>query len=64
MDDDKNFLGPNEVGESVLKGPSYCSGYFNNAEATTQALDEMGFFHTGDLAKYDDEGYFFIVDRM
>jgi fatty-acyl-CoA synthase len=63
MDDNKNFLGPNEVGELVLKGPSYCSGYFNNVEATTQALDEMGFFHTGDLARYDDEGYFYIVDR-
>ena len=63
MDDDKNFLGPNEVGELVLKGPSYCSVYFNNVEATTQALDEMGFFHTGDLARYDDEGYFYIVDR-
>ena len=63
MDDRKNFLGPNEVGELVLKGPSYCSGYFNNVEATAQALDEMGFFHTGDLAKFDDEGYFYIVDR-
>jgi fatty-acyl-CoA synthase len=63
MDDHKNFLGPEEVGEMVLKGPSYCSGYYNNVEATAQALDEMGFFHTGDLAKYDEEGYFYIVDR-
>jgi fatty-acyl-CoA synthase len=63
MDDQKNFLGPEEVGELVLKGPSYCSGYYNNVEATAQALDEMGFFHTGDLAKYDQEGYFYIVDR-
>jgi fatty-acyl-CoA synthase len=63
MDDQKNFLGPNQVGELVLKGPSYCSGYYNNVEATTKALDELGFFHTGDLAKYDREGYFYIVDR-
>ena len=57
------FLGPNEAGELVLKGPSYCSGYFNNPEATEAAIDERGFFHTGDLAYFDDEGYFYIVDR-
>jgi fatty-acyl-CoA synthase len=63
MDDQNNFLGPEEVGELVLKGPSYCSGYYNNVEATAQALDKQGFFHTGDLAKFDQEGYFYIVDR-
>jgi fatty-acyl-CoA synthase len=63
VDDGNNFLGPNEAGELVLKGPSYCSGYFNNPEATREAVDERGFFHTGDLAYFDDEGYFYIVDR-
>jgi fatty-acyl-CoA synthase len=63
MDDQKNFLGPNQVGELVLKGPSYCSGYYNDVEATSKALDSLGFFHTGDLARYDEEGYFYIVDR-
>jgi fatty-acyl-CoA synthase len=57
------FLGPNEAGELILKGPSYCSGYFNNPEATEAAVDERGFFHTGDLAYFDDEGCFYIVDR-
>ncbi|MBI3164175.1 MAG: long-chain fatty acid--CoA ligase [Chloroflexi bacterium] len=57
------FLGPNEAGELVLKGPSYSSGYFNNPEATKAAVDERGYFHTGDIAQYDDEGYFYIVDR-
>lgn len=61
--DGNRFLGPNEPGELVLKGPSYCSGYFNNPEATAAAIDERGFFHTGDVAYYDDEGYFYIVDR-
>ncbi len=60
---DGEYLGPNQVGELVLKGPSFCSGYFNNPEATANAVDDDGFFHTGDLAKYDDEGYFFIVGR-
>jgi len=57
------FLGPNEAGELVLKGPSYCSGYFNNPEATEAAVDEHGYFHTGDVVYFDDEGYFYIVDR-
>jgi len=63
VDDENNFLGPNEAGELVLKGPSYCSGYFNNPEATAEAVDERGYFHTGDMAQYDEEGYFYIVDR-
>ena len=63
VDDENQVLGPNEPGELILKGPSYCSGYFNNPEATASAVDEGGFFHTGDVAYYDEEGYFYIVDR-
>ena len=63
VDDGNTFLGPNESGELVLKGPSYSSGYFNDPEATEAAVDERGFFHTGDVAYYDEEGYFYIVDR-
>jgi len=63
VDDGNNFLGPNEAGELVLKGQSYCSGYFNDPEATAASVDDKGYFHTGDVAQYDDEGYFFIVDR-
>lgn len=57
------FLGTGAIGELILKGPSYCSGYFNDPQASEDAVDDMGYFHTGDLAKYDNEGYFFIVDR-
>ena len=63
VDSSGNFLGPNQVGELVLKGPSSCSGYFNNPQATDEAVDHQGYFHTGDLAKYDEQGYFYIVDR-
>ncbi len=63
VDDGNRFLGPNEAGELVLKGPSYCSGYFNDPQATKEAVDERGYFHTGDVAYFDEEHYFFIVDR-
>jgi fatty-acyl-CoA synthase len=63
MDDNGNFLGPDQDGELVLKGPSYCSGYFNNPQASAEAVDGGGYFHTGDVARYDAEGYFYIVDR-
>jgi fatty-acyl-CoA synthase len=63
VDRDNQPLGPNQVGELVLRGPSYCSGYFNDPEATAAAVDDEGWFHTGDLARYDEEWYFYIVDR-
>jgi fatty-acyl-CoA synthase len=63
IDDQGNFLGADEEGELVLKGPSYCSGYFNNPAASAAAVDERGYFHTGDVARFDAQGYFFIVDR-
>jgi fatty-acyl-CoA synthase len=63
VDDENRPLGPNQVGELVLKGPSHCSGYFNDPEATAAASDAEGWFHTGDLAQYDEDGYFYIVDR-
>ncbi len=61
--DDGTVLGPDQVGELVLKGPSFCSGYYDNPAASDAAIDEQGYFHTGDLAKFDPEGYFYIVGR-
>ena len=63
MDDANRPLGPNEIGELVLKGPSASSGYFNNPEASAEAIDDDGWFHTGDLAVHDEEWYFTIKDR-
>jgi fatty-acyl-CoA synthase len=63
VDDDRNELGPNEVGELVLKGPSGCSGYWNNPEASAAVIDDEGWFHTGDMVYYDEEWYFYVVDR-
>ena len=63
VDDDNRPVSSNTVGELVLKGPSMCSGYFNNPEASQAAMDAEGWFHTGDLARIDGDGFFFIVDR-
>jgi fatty-acyl-CoA synthase len=63
VDDQNQPLGPNEVGELILKGPSASSGYFNDPVATASAVDADGWFHTGDLARYDESWYFTIVDR-
>ena len=63
VDRNNNPLGPNEVGELVLKGPSGSSGYWNNPEASAAAYDDEGWFHTGDLVRCDEEWYFYVVDR-
>lgn len=39
-------------------------GYFNNEEATRNTLDPEGWLHTGDVGYYDEEGFFYIVDRL
>ena len=51
-----------QVGELTLKGGHVCSGYWQNSEATAAAMSD-GWFYTGDLARQDDEGYYYIVGR-
>jgi fatty-acyl-CoA synthase len=44
-------------------GPSFCSGYYNDPAASAAVVDEEGWFHTGDIVRYDEEWYFYVVDR-
>ena len=62
VDDSDNDLPPGEVGEIVIRGHNVMKGYWGRPDATTEAM-RGGWFHTGDLARVDSDGYFFIVDR-
>lgn len=52
-----------DAGEIVLRGPALMKGYYKDPEGTAAVLDGEGWFHTGDLARRDEDGYFFVVGR-
>ncbi|XP_066996665.2 luciferin 4-monooxygenase isoform X2 [Anabrus simplex] len=60
----KQLCGPNEIGELCFRGPLLMAGYMKNSEATSEAIDFEGWLHSGDLGYYDNDSYFFIVDRL
>ncbi|XP_047106440.1 4-coumarate--CoA ligase-like 1 [Schistocerca piceifrons] len=57
-------VGPEQEGELWVKSPAAALGYWNNPEATAAAWDKEGWFHTGDVVRYDRDGYFYVVDRV
>lgn len=62
LEDETTVLGPGEIGELVVKGPQVMKGYHNMPTETANALRE-GWLFTGDIARMDEDGYFYIVDR-
>ncbi|ELT94820.1 hypothetical protein CAPTEDRAFT_20304 [Capitella teleta] len=57
-------LGTHQRGELWIRGPNVMKGYLNQPEATHSTKDDEGWLHTGDIGYYDDDSYFYIVDRM
>ncbi|MGH2442175.1 MAG: long-chain-fatty-acid--CoA ligase, partial [Chloroflexota bacterium] len=62
VDESGSAVPVGQVGELVIRGPQVMKGYLNRAEETAEVLVD-GWLRTGDLARMDDEGWFFIVDR-
>lgn len=58
------LLGPMETGELYFKGPLVMKGYYDNEEETNKVIDSEGWFRSGDIGYYDEDGAFFIVDRL
>jgi acyl-CoA synthetase (AMP-forming)/AMP-acid ligase II len=57
-------LGRNQDGELCFRGPQVMRGYLNAPEATAQMVDPDGWLHSGDVGHVDDDGYFYVVDRV
>ena len=63
VDPNDREVGTNEVGEIVIRGPNVMKGYYKRPEATAEAM-RGGWFHSGDVGRRDEDGYFYIVDRV
>src|SRR3546814_3018185 len=62
-DEEGRHLPIGEVGELCIKGPQVMKGYWNRPDETANVMDAEGWLHTGDMARMDEKGFFYIVDR-
>lgn len=63
VDSNGMAVSPGRVGEMYVRGPQVMLGYWKNPEATAEVLDKEGWLKTGDIARMDEQGYVYIVDR-
>ncbi len=63
-DPEGNDLAPGERGEVCIRGPNVMLGYWNRPDATAAAIDEAGWFHSGDVGYMDEDGFLYICDRL
>ena len=63
VDDQRREVAQGEAGEIAIRGHNVMKGYWKRPEATADAIDRHGWFYSGDIARVDPDGYFFIVDR-
>ena len=61
---DGRALGPDEDGEVWIRGPQVMRGYLGDDEATARTLDDDGWLRTGDIGHADEDGWFYLVDRL
>ena len=63
IDESGETLGPNELGELCVRGPNVVKGYWNKPEATQETFGG-GWLRTGDIARIDEDGFIYLVDRL
>ena len=63
VDDPRQEVRPGEVGEIAIRGHNVMKGYWNRPDATAEAIDADGWFYSGDIARVDEDGCYYIVDR-
>ena len=64
VDENNNDLPHGHRGEMLIKGPGVTPGYWNQPEKTRESIDEDGWLHSGDVIEIDEDGYYYIVDRI
>ncbi|MDQ0961027.1 acyl-CoA synthetase (AMP-forming)/AMP-acid ligase II [Streptomyces sp. B4I13] len=64
LDDPGKDLGVGEAGEILIRGPQVMKGYLGRPDATADMIDDVGWLHTGDVGRVDEDGWLFVVDRV
>ena len=63
VDEERQIVARGEVGELAVRGPGVMTCYYHDEKATAEVMDDEGWLYTGDMAKQDEEGFYYLVDR-